>query len=221
MRSTHNPALSPESEPVRRLIVAPHADDEALGCGGLIAKHPGDCAVVVLARPDDVRAKEFGVAQGVLGYSRAYFLDLDDGYIGSDMHELVGQLDSVIAMCRPRDLYVPYPSMHQDHIAAYEAAVRSSRLSMNPDHWFTPSVFVYDVAAYDLTLYPTELRWNVFESLEEHHVDQKIEAIAAYYSQAVTGPHPMNGIKQSAHAVGSARQISWAEQYALVREVRS
>jgi hypothetical protein len=31
----------------------------------------------------------------------------------------------------------------------------------------------------------------------------------------------MNGIKQSAHAVGSARQISWAEQYALVREVRS
>jgi len=220
MRSGHNPHLLPEPTAIRRLIIAPHADDEALGCGGLIAKYPHECAVVVLARPDDVREKELVAAKEVLGYQRTYLLDLRDGYVGGDMHELVAQLDTVVSLCRPEDLYVPYPSMHQDHIAAYEAGVRASRLSLSPGHWFTPSVYVYDVAAYDVALYPTDLKWNVFEALCERHVDQKVGAVECYSSQAIAGAHPINGVKQNAHTVGSARQMRYAEQYALVRDVR-
>ena len=26
---------------MRRLVIAPHMDDESLGCGGLLAKYPG------------------------------------------------------------------------------------------------------------------------------------------------------------------------------------
>ncbi len=29
---------------MRRLVVAPHMDDESLGCGGLLAKHPTTAA---------------------------------------------------------------------------------------------------------------------------------------------------------------------------------
>lgn len=206
--------------PVPRLIVAPHADDEVLGCGGLLAKYPDDCGVVVLAEPADVRSKEFARAQDALGYQDAYFLNLPDGSVGADMHLLVGLLDHVMELCRPEELYLPYPSMHQDHVAAYEAGMRSARLSMSALHWFPPTVLVYDVAAYDLSLYPTDLRWNIFEELTEVDVDKKVEAAAAYTSQQVRGPHPLNGIKQAAHALGSARQVGWAEQYALVRAVR-
>jgi LmbE family N-acetylglucosaminyl deacetylase len=110
--------------------------------------------------------------------------------------------------------------MHQDHIAVYEAGVRAGRLSMSEGHWFTPSLFVYDVAAYDVVLYPTDLRWNVFEALEEDQIDRKVDALSAYSSQAVTGPHPVNSIKQQAGVVGNARQVSWAEPFALVRGVR-
>jgi len=220
MRSSHNPDLSPEPVPVRRLIIAPHADDETLGCGGLIAKYPDECAVVVLARPDGVRTNEFNAARDMLGYKRTYFLDLRDGYVGDDMHDLVGRLDAVIALCQPEDLYIPYPSMHQDHIAAYEAGIRAARLSMTTDHWFTPSVFVYDIAAYDVNLYPTDLRWNVFEVLGQDEVERKRLAMAAYSSQAVIGPHPSNDVEHSARAIGSARRVPWAEQFALVREVR-
>ncbi len=207
-------------ERVHRLIVAPHADDEALGCGGLLAKYPDDSAVVVLARPDDIRAKEFEAAQEILGYSAAAFLDLPDGSVGQDMHNLVGLLDTVLCACRPEELYLPYPSTHQDHVATYEAGMRSARLSMSAHHWFPPTVMVYDVPAYDLALYPTDLRWNVFESLDESQVDKKVEAVVAYASQQVQGPHPLNGIKQSAHALGSPRQVAFAEQFALVRAVR-
>lgn len=205
---------------VKRLIVAPHADDEVLGCGGLLAKYPDECGVVVLAEPADVRAKEFNRAQEALGYTNAYFLSLPDGSVGSNMHVLVGLLDHVLEVRRPEELYLPYPSMHQDHVAAYEAGMRSARLSMSALHWFPPTVMVYDVAAYDLSLYPTDLRWNIFEELSEAEVDKKVNAVAAYASQQVQGPHPLNGIKQAAHALGSARQVGWAEQYALVRAVR-
>lgn len=220
MRIVYNRNKVRGPQQVKYLVVAPHADDETLGCGGLLAKYQDECAVVVLTKPEDTRAKEFGAAQEVLGYSHAYFLDLPDGYLGTEMHTLVGLLDSVVYACRPQQLYIPYPSMHQDHIAAYEAGMRSARLSMSRQHWFPANVMAYDVAAYDLTLYPVGLQWNVFESLEEVEVDRKVEALLAYASLRMLGPHPVNGIKQQAHTVGHARQVAWAEQYALVRMVR-
>jgi LmbE family N-acetylglucosaminyl deacetylase len=203
----------------RRLVIAPHCDDEVFGCGGLLAKNPDETAVVVLAKPDDVRRKEFEAAREILGYSAATFLDLEDGYLGENMHELVGLLDLVTAHFKPQALYLPRPSTHQDHIAAYEAGVRAGRLSMSPGHHFTPSLYVYDVAAYDLELYPTDLNWNFFESLTEQQIDKKVRALEAYASQAVTGPHPINSMKQIAHTIGNARATRWAEQFALLRTV--
>ena len=150
---------------MKRLVLAPHCDDETLGCGGLLAKYPDETGVVVVSTPNEVRLKEFEVAKEILGYSTACFLGLRDGNIGEDMHALVGLLDEVVAEFQPQELYLPFPSMHQDHIAAYEAGIRAGRLSMTDGHWFTPSLYVYDVAAYDVVLYPTDLKWNIFESL--------------------------------------------------------
>lgn len=212
---------SGELTEVSRVVLAPHADDEVLGCGGLLAKYPAECAVVVLAKPDDVRAKELQRARDLLAYRQIILLDLPDGAVGDNMRELVGQIDWVLNLCRPQELYLPYPSVHQDHVATYEAGMRSARLSMNSTHWFPPTVLVYDVAAYDVELYPTDLRWNVFESLDEQDVDKKVAAVHAYASQQVEGPHPLNGIKESAQALGAARQVDWAEHYALVRAVRA
>ena len=205
---------------MKRLVVAPHCDDETLGCGGLLSKYPDESGVVVVSTPDEVRLKEFLVAKDILGYGVSHFLDFQDGNIGDDMHTLVGVLDQVVATFQPQELYLPFPSMHQDHIAVYEAGIRAGRLSMSEGHWFTPSLYVYDVAAYDVVLYPTELRWNIFESLAEDHIDKKVEALTAYGSQAITGPHPVNSIKQQAAVIGNARQVAWAEPYALVRRVR-
>jgi LmbE family N-acetylglucosaminyl deacetylase len=210
-----------EQQHVSRVIVAPHCDDETLGCGGLLAKHPENSAVVVLAGPDDVREKEFLRAKEVLGYAEHRFLHIPDGTLAIDMRGLVGALDKVFSEWKPQELYLPFPSLHQDHIAAYEAGMRAGRLSMTEGHWFPPAVYVYDVAVYDTVLYPTDLKWNIFESLSEQDIDRKVEALEAYGSQSVTGAHPSNAVKQMAHAIGVARQITWAEQYALVRKVRA
>jgi LmbE family N-acetylglucosaminyl deacetylase len=208
------------TQTVARAIIAPHCDDETLGCGGLLAKYADECGVIVLAEANETREKEFLRAQEILGYPRVDFLGIPDGDLGIDMRGLVRALDQVLSVWRPRELYLPFPSLHQDHIAAYEAGMRTSRLSMTEGHHFIPSVFVYDVAVYDTTLYPNDLKWNVFESLTEDQIDRKVEALEAYSSQAVTGPHPVNSVKQMAHVIGNARQVAWAEQYALIRGVR-
>ncbi|WP_085528946.1 PIG-L deacetylase family protein [Kocuria massiliensis] len=206
---------------MKRLIVAPHMDDESMGCGGLLAKYPQECVVVVTARGNETRRREFQAAMSTLGVTEVIELNLPDGSVGEHMADLVGELDRVCRDVRPDELYLPFPSLHQDHISAYEAGMRTSRLSMSHDHWSTPSVYVYDVAVYDVSLYPSDLRWNVFEPLTETDAELKAEACRCYESETPGDSHPINAIKELAAAVGKVRGLPFAEQYALVRHVRS
>jgi LmbE family N-acetylglucosaminyl deacetylase len=205
---------------VRRLVIAPHADDEALGCGGLLAKYPADCMVVVLAERTAERDKALLRAQKILGYGWLECMDVPDGHLHEQAPFLVDALDRLLWAEKPDELYVPFPSVHQDHVATYEAAMRSVRLSMSPRHWFPPTVLVYDIAVYDLQLYPSDLRWNVFERLSQGQAATKVAACQAYDEEIPDGPHPMNGVMAQAEAIGNARRLAYAEQYAMVRSVR-
>jgi LmbE family N-acetylglucosaminyl deacetylase len=202
------------------LIVAPHMDDESLGCGGLMAKYPDECTVVVVTDSGEVRAQEHRKALDVLGVGPSRCLQMVDGETQGHMPELVARLDELFAEVRPEEVYLPFPSLHQDHIATYEAGMRACRISMSADHWVPPSVLVYDIAVYDVNLYPSDLRWNVFEALTETQAEQKTAACAAYRSEIPTGSHPMNSVKELAASVGHIRLVDYAEQYALVRQVR-
>jgi N-acetylglucosamine malate deacetylase 1 len=205
---------------MRRLVIAPHMDDESLGCGGLLAKYPEDATVLVVTESGDRRRTEHERAMGLLGVEDFRCLDYRDGTTQQHMSELVGQLDDVMADVQPHEVYLPFPSLHQDHIGVYEAGMRSARLSMSPGHWVPNTVLVYDIAVYDVNLYPSDLRWNVFEALTEEQVDLKAAACAAYASENPGGAHPMNSIKEIAATVGHMRKVPFAEQYALVRQVR-
>ena len=156
----------------------------------------------------------------LLGVEDSRSLGFEDGTTGQHMTDLVGRLDEVMAEVRPDEVYLPFPSLHQDHISVYEAGMRSARLSMSPDHWVPDAVLVYDIAVYDVNLYPSDLRWNVFEALTEEQADAKAAACAAYASENPGGAHPMNSIKEIAATIGHMRRVAFAEQYALVRQVR-
>jgi len=195
-------------------------DDESLGCGGLLAKYPSECGVLVLTDSGAERRAEHARALEILGVGPSTILDFEDADLAGDMAAVVRAIDDFLQAHQPEEIYLPYPSLHQDHIAAYEAGMRSCRISMSADHWVPSSVLVYDIAVYDLNLYPSDLRWNVFETLTEAQAEQKAAACAAYSSENPNGPHPMNSIKELASAVGQVRRVAFAEQYALVRQVR-
>jgi len=210
---------------MKRLVVAPHADDETYGCGGLMAKYPDEMEVLVLAEASAIRWVEFTDALNLFSITEKQqrCLNLPDGEVGANMPRLVELLDSTFAALQPTEVYLPFPGLHQDHIAAYEAGMRACRRSMSPNHWFAPNVFVYDVPAYDLELQNWPLRWSQFEVLSEADVTVKAHAVGCYKSELTQGaPHPgsPDEVVMQARVIGSSCGVRYAEKYAPVRVIR-
>ena len=109
------------------LVVAPHPDDEVIGCGGLIAQtlaRGGEVTVCVVSDgrashpgsraypPEKLVAKRRSESRGALAHlgvesDRVHFLDLPDG--GSDRWDVPGELSALLAL--PWDaVCLPSPS---------------------------------------------------------------------------------------------------------------
>lgn len=205
--------------PSARLILAPHADDEVMGCGGLLAKYPEQCVVAVCSTPTEQRRREALRAQKVLGYREIVWLELGKEYGG---RPLVGAFDALLNAYRPTELYLPYPDLHQDHIAVYHAGMRAARASTSPEHWYVRGLYAYDVAVYTTELSPSGLKFDTFEDITGAGICRKAQAMDAYASVASAPPSPANGesLTIQATALGSMHRLGAVEQYATVRVVR-
>ena len=127
------------------LILAPHPDDETLGCGGLAllkraagtrvdviiatdggATHP-DTPARSLGRADVValRAAETRAACAALGIGPAHldFLGYPDGVLASRAADLQDSLAAAITRIAPDEVYVcALADGHRDHVALAQAA---------------------------------------------------------------------------------------------------
>lgn len=172
------------------LVVAPHPDDEAIGCGGMIAHHVqlGDRVQVTFLtsgelcskhRPaDEVRAlreKEAQAAAAVLGTAECAFLRRPDWGLDDDLEATGAALSAVVQRFAPERIYAPHAhEWHPDHRAAHTAACRAAAAQGLPPE----CVLGYEVW--------TPLReYTVVEDVSEH-IGRKLEAIRCYESQLET-----------------------------------
>jgi N-acetylglucosamine malate deacetylase 1 len=134
------------------LVIAPHPDDEAIGCGGAICLHRrrGDAVRVVFLTSGElglkhlpreeawqVREVEARAAAAVLGVTGLTFLRLPDWFLGEGVAEAAAALRPILQRWAPRLVYLPHcQEGHPDHRAALpivrmalrEAAVRPPTL---------------------------------------------------------------------------------------------
>lgn len=130
------------------LVIAPHPDDEAIGCGGALCKHAraGDRVTAVFLTSGElglkqlpreqawqIREAEARKASRILGISSIEFLRLPDWTAGDQVAEGARRLLPILNRERPHWIYLPHPDeWHPDHRAAspiLRAAARRARLA--------------------------------------------------------------------------------------------
>ena len=113
----------------RLLVLAPHPDDEVIGCGGLVALHlrEGRKVHVVVATDGAqagnaaTREAESRAALALLGDATIEFLGFPDRDL-SDAHELDDRLAAILRDWKPDLIAVPSPlEIHPDHVALSRA----------------------------------------------------------------------------------------------------
>lgn len=170
----------------RVLVLAPHADDETLGCGGVLIRHreQGDPVKIVVVTdgaagdPADyygghdyrqLRRQEARQAAAILGVNELVFWDYPDGRL-AEAGDLAGRLAALFEADHPDVIYRPSTQeIHPDHWAlgaGVETALRDYRPSVGD--------FRYEVwaAVQPTCLIDISAVW-----------DRKRRAIAQYQSQ--------------------------------------
>jgi len=216
------------------LVVAPHPDDEVLGCGGVIARHVarGDDVYVVIVskgiadefRPDVVEQarREAVLANKVLGTKHVFLLDFPAPRLDAvPTSSLADALRNVVVEVRAATVYLPHHGdIHGDHKAVYWATLVATR----PNGGFFPGrLLCYE------TLSETE--WGapipcdafvptVFVDVSPY-LDVKLEAMKCYGSQLAPNlrARSLASIEALARVRGSTIGVTAAEAFALVREV--
>ena len=121
------------------MVIAPHADDEILGCGGYLLHQvkEGARVVVVLGtigginerQNFDMRLAEAKEVNERLGSELFYLFKDKDAMLDTvPSLEITAKLDKYIEQYRPDEIFINYRSRHQDHIKMYDCAMASMRL---------------------------------------------------------------------------------------------
>ncbi|MHB8881357.1 MAG: PIG-L deacetylase family protein [Thermodesulfovibrionales bacterium] len=130
----------PEAKKV--LVLAPHPDDEVIGCGGTISLYAAmgaEVHVVIvsdggglsLAGMDDpqqvaaCRKQEALSAAGILGVRQTHFLGFPDGGLSGLKDAVRAKIEDIVRCVGPDILFAPSPAdLHPDHAAVADAALQ-------------------------------------------------------------------------------------------------
>ncbi len=223
----------------RVLVIAPHADDEALGCGGLMARlaDQGTTMRVLYMTVDGFH--HYGLEGGTTYQQRldeiadvAKILKFEWDILYGD-RDLIEKLDTVpkrdivdrfekeINGFEPDAVLIPSGADYdQDHVATFDTALAALRpIAPVFGKWLVPHVLVYES--------PKIMWWRediprpeLFVDISDY-LDHKQRALAAYVTQARPSPHirAPESVEALACLRGKEVGVEFAEAYKVLRSV--
>ena len=217
----------------RTLVIAPHPDDELLGCGGTLMRRVsegGETAWAIVTgmsghagfTPERIlqREREIERVSELVGFANVFPLGLPPAQLDRlPLADIVEKLGRVLSEFQPDELLIPHGAdVHSDHRITFAAATACAK-------WFRYPA-VRRVLAYET---PSETEFsldpgsrftpNVFVDIGPF-LDRKLEAIGVYESELAPHPFPRNidAIRARAIVHGATAGFAAAEAFQLLRE---
>jgi len=221
---------------MRILVVAPHPDDETLGCGGTLLKHQtaGDeiswCIVTAGYEPRVSaeflanREKEIDAVAAAFGFKKVIKLNHPTTRLDTvSQEQLISNFFEVIDSTRPDSIYLNHSGdVHSDHRVIFEA-VMSAVKPFNTSRHGVKRILSYEVPSstdqatpgFRAPFVPT-----VFSDITPH-IEKKLEIFSMFPVEVQPYPQPraLESIKALARTRGATIGVEYAEAFMLLREV--
>jgi len=212
------------------LIISPHADDEIIGCGGVISKYTKigiGVNVLILTNANkgapekysknDIQEirEESKFANKLIGTKKLFFENLPGLILNQyPMYKISELINKYISIIKPEIVFIPSPNdLHLDHKTIFNASKVSLR--------FNKKSSIKKILSYEVL---SETEWNEHENsfnpnyfvqLNESDVNNKVKSFLKYKSQVKKFPHPRSkeAIINLAKVRGSQVFMKYAEAF--------
>jgi len=218
------------------LCIAPHPDDETLGCGGTLLRHleQGDEVhwLIVTAISEAIgfpaarvesRAAEIRAVADAYGFQGVHRCDLPTMRLDTlPIADVIRAVGNVVAETRADTLYLPYRNdAHSDHAVVHDAGVACAKTFRYP--WVS-AVYCYEtVSETEFGLKPEDpgFRPNLFVDVASH-LDRKIEIMRLFEGEMGEFPFPRSEtcLRALAQLRGSQCGRMAAEAFMIAKEIR-
>jgi LmbE family N-acetylglucosaminyl deacetylase len=217
------------------MVIAPHPDDETLGCGGTLMRHisEGDevywliCTTITEAQGFakeriEERKKEIKFVAKMFGFAGYRQLNFNTAELDQvPRSQLVGAISEYIKEIEPHTLYLPFRNdVHSDHAYVFDSSVACTKSFRYP---YVNKVCVYETLSeteFGLRTDDGGFKPNMWVNISEY-LKRKIEIIETYKSEINEHPFPrsVEAIKALATLRGSTVNFKAAESFISLKEV--
>lgn len=220
---------------VKILVIAPHPDDETLGCAGTLLKHKksGDEIhwLIVTSTVGDKRypptfteqrKNEIELISKLYGFSTVNILNFKPATLDViPLSDVIEEISTIIKDIKPKVVYLPYRGdAHSDHKVVFDASVACTKSFRNHS---IKAVRVYEtLSETDFGCNPDNngFRPNYFVNVERY-LDKKIEILNVFASEMKAPPFPRNeeSVRALALLRGPVAGAVAAEAFMSLKEI--
>jgi LmbE family N-acetylglucosaminyl deacetylase len=217
------------------LVVAPHPDDETLGCGGTLLKHVqrGDkihWLIFTSISEDngyspvqvDKRNCEITAVAQAYGFASVQQLHLPTTRLDTlPLGDMIAQAGQIMTQIRPEILYLPFPGdVHSDHRIVCEVMMACTKQFRYP--WIRRILAYETLSETDFGINPVNDHFhpNVFIDISEF-LGRKVEIMNMYHGEFKEFPFPRSeeAVRALAQVRGAASNRRACESFVLLKEI--
>ena len=221
---------------MRILAIAPHPDDETLGCGGALLRHKanGDSIFwLVVTRGHepqwsketlDQKENEIAEVNKAYGFEDVFRANLPTIQLDKlPLEQLIEGIRGPVEAAKPDTVYLNHAGdVHSDHRAVFEATMSVLKPFYGARHG-VKRVLSYEIPSSTDQAPPSVSRVfvpTVFVDISKF-MERKLEIMSLYGTEMQPYPLPrsLDSIKAVARVRGSTIGVEYAEAFSLVREV--